>query len=200
MKKICLIISALLISAGITFAQQNYCSFEENNNLGFGYRDGKLDSLSANPKVNKIYSGTHCIEYQRSANKFDNVKIHPQGKLEDVSGYATFHKSAQKLKMKVYSTAPAGTMIEVQFTKKGVDNYPKGVHSQFQAKTKKQNEWEEIVFDFVNHPEGSEVRANEIDEVIILFSPNTTATSKFYFSEFLGPMIIEAPAAVKTKN
>jgi hypothetical protein len=198
MKKAILIFSALIASATFAFAQQNYCSFDGNSLITFGYRDGKIDSISTNPKVNKVFSGTHCIQYKRSAQKFDNFKIHPTGMLEDVSGFATFHKSAQKIKMKVYSTAPVGTMIEVQFTKKGMDSYPKGVHSQFQAKTKKQNEWEEIEFDFVNAPEGSQVKANEIDEIVVLFGPNTTSANTFYFGELVGPKLL--PTAVKTGN
>jgi hypothetical protein len=200
MKKIILILSAILVSAGLTFAQQNYCSFDGTSQINYGYRDGKLDSISANPKVNNIYNGTHCIQYKRSSNKFDNLKIHPQGQVEDISGFATFHKDASKMKMKVYSTAPVGTLIEVQFAKKGIDNYPKGVHSQFQAKTKKQNEWEEIELVFVSAPEGSEVKAYEIDEFIILFAPNTSGTNTFYFSDFMGPKMTEVPEAIKTNS
>jgi hypothetical protein len=200
MRKICLILSVCLSAAGFSFAQQNYLAFDGSNIIEIGYRDGKVDSLSANPKVNKVFNGTKCIKYARSIEKFDNIKIHPNGLLEDVSGFATFHESAQKIKMKVYSTAPVGTMIELQLTKKGVDNYPKGVHSQFQAKTKKQNEWEEIEFVFVNYPEGSQVSPKEIDEVVILFSPNSAKTATFYFSDLIGPKLILEPSAVKTSN
>ncbi|MBA3900678.1 MAG: hypothetical protein H0X62_10795 [Bacteroidetes bacterium] len=200
MKKIILIFSAILVSAGFTFAQHNYCSFDGKSQVGYGHRDGKLDSLSANPKSGNVYKGTHCIQYKRSANKFDNLKIHPQGKVEDVSGFATFHKDAQKMKVKIYSTAPVGTLIELQFTKKGIDSYPKGVHSQFQAKTKKQNEWEELEFNFVSAPEGSEVKAYEIDEFVILFAPNTSGTNTFYFTDLIGPKMSETPEAIKTNN
>jgi hypothetical protein len=200
MKKIIVIFSAIFASAACSFAQHNYLTFDGKSHVNYGYRDGKLDSISTNPKGNAVYKGSQCIQYKRSANKFDNLKLHPAGKVEDISGFATFHKDALKMKVKVYSTAPVGTMIELQFTKKGIDNYPKGVHSQFQTKTKKQNEWEELEFNFVSAPEGSEVKAYEIDEFVILFAPNTSGTNTFYISELIGPKMIEMPGANKTNE
>lgn len=190
MKKKCLLITVMLITAGLSFGQQKYCSTEASNLVEFGYRDGKLDSSYANPKVNNVYKNTKCIHYKRSAAKFDNVKIHPKGKFEDVTMFATFDSTANKIKMKVYSTAPVGTTVEIQFAKKGINDYPKGVHSQFQAKTKKQNEWEELTFDFVNSPEGSQVIPTEIDEIILLFSPNSTESNVYYFSDMIGPKLV----------
>jgi hypothetical protein len=189
MKKLILLISAIATSF-ISIAQQSY-SFNGKSNFNIGYTDGKIEQVSSNPKVSKIYEGEKCIQYVRSSNKFDNIKLHPKGYFEDVSGFATFHSSATKLKMKIYSTAPVGTLVEVQFTGKGIDNYPKGVHSQFQAKTKKQNEWEEVVFDFVNAPEGSEVKPFAVNEIVVLFAPNTTGSNTFYISEFVGPKVNE---------
>ncbi len=190
MKKICLLMSVVLLSAGLSFSQQKYFSTESLNLVEYGYRDGKLDSAYANPKVNNVYKSTKCIQYKRSSSKFDNVKVHPKGKFEDVALFATFDSTAQKIKMKVFSTAPVGAIIEIQFAKKGIDDYPKGVHSQYQSKTKKQNEWEELTFDFVNWPEGSQVSSSEIDEIVILFSPNSTVINEYYFSEMIGPKLI----------
>ncbi|MDQ3192573.1 MAG: hypothetical protein M3Q58_13350 [Bacteroidota bacterium] len=197
MKKICLLISVMLLTAGLSYGQQKYFSNESINLIEYGYRDGKLDSSFANPKVNNVYKNTKCIQYKRSESKFDNVKIHPKGKFEDVTTFAKFDSTANKIKMKVYSTAPVGTIIEIQFAKKGINEYPTGVHSQFQSKTKKQNEWEELTFDFVNWPEGSKVNPSEVDEMVILFSPNSTLSNDFYFSDMIGPKLI---AIVKSKE
>jgi hypothetical protein len=202
MRKIALAIASLFATISFSYAQQKYCNYENASANTFGYRDGKLDSLAANPKVSTVNNNQKVLKYVRSSSKFDNLKIHPAGVLEDVSGFSTFHKDAQQLKMKVYSSAPAGTLIEIQFTKKGIDGYPKGVQSQYQAKTTKKNEWEEITFTFVNAPEGSEVGVKDIDEIVILFAPNSSSTETFYFSDLTGPKFIEASAAepVKTSN
>ena len=199
MKKICLLITAALMTAGLSFGQEKYCSAEGKSLVEYGYRDGKLDSACTNPKINKTYKSPKCIQYKRSALKFDNVKIHPQGKLENVSSFASYDSISPKLKMKVYSTAPAGTMVEIQFAKKGINDYPKGVHSQFQAKTTKQNEWEELTFNFINSPEGSQVSSTEIDEIIILFSPNTTGNDTYYFGDIIGPKLITASTSPNKK-
>ncbi|HET6243076.1 MAG: hypothetical protein H0V01_09240 [Bacteroidetes bacterium] len=192
MKNIFLLVSGMLVTFGFSFGQQKYLSMDATGLVEYGYRDGKLDSSHVNPKVNSVYNSTKCIQYKRSAMKFDNVKIHPKGKFENLTLFATFDSTEHKIKMKVYSTSPVGTIVEIQFAKKGIDNYPKGVHSQFQAKTKKQNEWEELTFDFVNTPEGSQVESTEIDEIVILFSPNATTTNIYYFSDMTGPKLIAA--------
>jgi hypothetical protein len=200
MKKIVFAIVCFFATVGFSFAQQKYCSTEDSNINTFGYRDGKLDSLASNPKENSVNNSQKVIKYVRSSSKFDNLKIHPAGLLEDVSGFSTFHKDAQKIKMKVYSSAPAGTMIEIQFTKQGVDGYPKGVQSQYQAKTTKKNEWEELIFTFVNAPEGSQVGVKDIDEIVVLFAPNSTSTDTFYFSDLNGPKFINKTAAEPVKT
>jgi hypothetical protein len=188
MKRKFAILFAAILFTGISFAQK-LCTMEGVDKIfTFGHMDGKLETDCVNPKSSTIHNGQKCIKYTRSTNQYDNVKIHTTGKLKNVPQYAVW-ESNQKLKLKLYSTAPAGTLVEIQFAKKGIDNFPKGVHSQFQTKTSKQNDWEELTFEFVNYPEGSQVAPEEIDEIILLFSPNSSKGSVFYFYELTGPLL-----------
>jgi hypothetical protein len=169
----------------VALAQQS--SFNESRFRKFGPRNGTLDSASRNP------AGTPkpVVKYDRSNSvSFDNIKIYPSRRLVDVSPYATHEGNPPKIKMKIYSTAPVGTKVEIQLGKKNDDSYPGGVHSQYEAFTTKQNEWEEISFTFSQIPAGSKVKPTEVDKITLLFSPNSKTSDTYYFDDLNGPPMV----------
>src|SRR5690606_16035960 len=101
-----------------------------------------------------------------------------------------------KLRMKVYTDAPAGSVVELQLGKQDGNAYPEGTHSQYQAVTTKSGAWEELEFRFVTVPKGSETSARQVNQVTILFRPNTADAYVFYFDDLRGP-VISQPAAVR---
>jgi hypothetical protein len=157
----------------------------------FGQYNGILDSTALNPKPDEINSNETCIKYRRSKEEiYDNIKIQLKGKLSNVVSYATYEGNPPKISMKIYSTAPVGTQIEIQLGKKSEVAYPDGVHSQYQAVTKKQNQWEVVEFLFAQRPEGSKVSDNEVDQLTLLFAPKTETNYIFYYDELKGPELI----------
>lgn len=190
MKKTQLFISSLILTAGLLFAQQQTGQDNENKYGSFGPVQGKLDSACANPDAKGINASATCVKYTRAKEApYANIKIYPKGKLVDVTPYASYGANAQKIKMKVYSTAPVGTKIELQLGKKGNDKFPEGVHSQYEAVTTVQNAWEEVAFNFTATPKGSQVASTEVDKVTLLFAPNTNSSETFYFDDIVGPEI-----------
>ena len=159
---------------GAVPGQQNYDDFDGNKFQNFGFSSGVLDSVFVNPQADGINSSSKCAKYKRASTvKYDVILMYPNRKLIDVSMYSTHIGTSEKIKMKVYTTAPPGTLIELQLGIRSDNNYPTGIHSQYQTKTTIQNNWEELTFAFSQIPEGSLAGQNSIDKLILLFSPGS---------------------------
>jgi hypothetical protein len=195
MKKQAILFSVFLFQVGFIFSQnqmQTYDNFEGKKVLHYVSKSGMLDTAAQNPKSNEMYKKDKCAKYVRNGKmKFDNIKMNLTGKLSDVSSYATHAGMPPKIKMKVYTTAPVGTLVEIQLGKKdkGV-SYPVGINSQFQAHTTVSNAWEELEFKFSQMPQGSETSATEIDQITLMFNPNSLTSDTYYFSDITGPSLV----------
>lgn len=173
-------------------AQQTYDNFEGTKLIYYSWKNGVLDSIVKNPSPNSVNNSAKCAKYIRNkSQKFDNIKMNVNGILSDVSPYATYTGVPPKLKMKIYTTAPSGTMVEILLGNKSLNNtFPAGTNSQYQAHTTVSNEWEELEFKFAQIPEGSETPTTNINQVTLLFNPNSTTSEIYYFDEISGPAVI----------
>lgn len=188
MKTLICILATLLINCAYIIAQSQVYSA---SNLFIASKTGNLTRALSAPKTNETCNAHgHCFKYQRNTNqKYDNIKFNVSGKLIDVGQYASHEASAPKIKMKVYTTAPVGTVIEIQLGKRGGIAYPDGTHSQYQATTTVSNEWEELEFAYSVSPEGSHTTAHEVNQLTLLFNPNSQSNDIYYFEEITGPPI-----------
>ncbi|MCW3075613.1 MAG: hypothetical protein JWO32_222 [Bacteroidetes bacterium] len=202
-KKFSLLFSlcVLQVVAGIA-QEQVYDNFEGAKFLHYGERTGVLDSAAKNPAPNAINSSPKCGLYVRNgAKKFANIKMTLPQKLTGVDAYATYLGIPPKIKMKVYTSAPAGTLVEILLgSKRGNNDYPAGTHSQYQAYTTKSNEWEILEFKFSQIPQGSETAANQIDQMVLLFNPNSSNSDTYYFDDMTGPGLAAAEGVVPNKE
>jgi hypothetical protein len=149
---------------------------------------GRFDSAAVNPKRDKVNNSQLCGMFSRSKVRYDYIKIIPLSKLGDVTPYMNYEPEGPKIRLKVYSNAPAGSLVEVQLgQRKAINAYPEGTHSQFQAYTKTSGEWEELEFTFSQVPKGSLTLAKDIDQVTLLFRPNSSQEYDFYFDDLTGP-------------
>ena len=187
MKKILLLLLAC-IALEESKAQQNYCDFEGNKVIHFGYYSGILDSASINPFPDGVNSSALCAKYIRDTTQFDNVKIYTDSKLIDVTPYATF--TTLKIKMKIYTSAPVGSNILLQLGTKNDNLYPSGIHSEYTATTTAQNAWQLITFNYFQSPTGSTTAPTDIDKIVVLFRPNTFEQDTLYFDDLTGPELI----------
>jgi hypothetical protein len=153
---------------------------------------GKFDSLAANPKRSHVNTSANCARFSRSHLRYDFVKLLPTGKLLNVGSYATYAQPAPRLKMKVFTNAPVGTLVEIQLGKRdALTAYPDGTHSQYQAYTRKSGQWEELEFMFSQVPKGSMTSENDVDQITVLFMPNSSMQYDFYFDDLTGPQVSE---------
>jgi hypothetical protein len=169
-----------------------YDNFEGNRVLHYGERSGVLDTVAKNPAPNQVNKSAKCGLYVRNGSKkFANVKMNLKQNLSGVDAYATYLGIPPKIKMKVYTSAPAGTLVEILLgSRRGNNDYPAGTHSQYQAYTTKSNAWEELEFKFSQIPQGSETSASQIDQIVLLFNPNSTTSDTYYFDELTGPQLL----------
>jgi hypothetical protein len=189
---------AFLLSAGFCKGQELvYDDFEGNKAIHYAEKFGVLDSTAKNPKQDEVNKSEKCGKYIRNGTKkFDNIKMKLPANLVDVSPYATHYGIPPKLKMKVYTSAPVGTLVEILLGNKNRNNeYPAGTNSQYQAHTTKTNQWEELTFTFSQIPEGSQTATTEVDQVTLLFNPNSSTSDVYYFDEIKGPGFVNVTKA-----
>jgi hypothetical protein len=194
MKKLCIFITAFIITQQVA-GQQNYCDFEGNKVISFGLSTGILDSFAFNPGPDNINPSSHCAKYLRNTSLYDIIRLFPDLKLVDVSTYAVNSSQAPKISIKVYSSAPVGSQIQLQLGKKSIDSFPAGTHSSFIGITTVQNAWELITFDYYESPFGSMVLPTEIDKIILLFNPLSSSVETIYFDDLTGPPLMP-PAGI----
>ena len=174
-----------------------YDNFEGQKVLRYSERFGVLDSAVKNPAPNAVNKSATCAMYVRDGSKkFANIKMTLDRKITGIEKYATYEGIPPRLRLKVHTTAPVGTLVEILLgSKRGNNDYPAGTHSQYQAYTSVSNEWEELEFKFAQIPQGSETAANQIDQVVLLFNPNSSTSDTYYFDDLTGPGLEAAPAA-----
>lgn len=192
MKKCAILFSACLFQAGAMFGQtQTYDTFESSKTLDYNTKTGgTLNALAANPGSSEVNDSKKCAKYVRSGKqKYDNIKINLNGKLTDVNKYATYTGIPPTISMKVYTTAAVGTLVEMQLGELG-DKYPAGINSQYQAYTTVTNAWEELNFKFSEIPKGSETSTTQVEQITLLFNPNSSTKDTYYFDDITGPALI----------
>lgn len=188
MKKIAIALAALLTTTVVLGQSQVYDNFEGTKVVAYGPWTGKLDTLASKTGPNNKTG--KCAAYTRNKDKkFDYLKVNLQGTLQDVGLYATHTGNPPKLTMKVMTTAPVGTMVEIQLGEVGKNAYPAGTHSQYQAFTTVTNAWEELTFKFSQMPAGSEVKNESVNLITVLFNPNSLTADTWYFDDLTGPAV-----------
>lgn len=203
MKK--LLLSCLLITGAYTMsAQEVWVDFDGIKNIyfsnGIGLRTGVLDSMMPNPSPNMINNSANVAKYVRdSVTQYDYLKMYTTAKLTDITPYAD-SAATMKMKMKVYTDAPAGSPIIIQLGIKGVDNYPAGIHSEYIGLTYAQNQWHEIAFNFMQRHTGSMAGPTDIDKIVVLFAAGSYDNYTFYFDEVSGPALTTSGVAEIPNN
>lgn len=199
-----LTVAAIAIIAGWTAPLQAQVMYDDGETVSevkyVTHPEGRVHNLIKNPAPDSVNPSSRCAKFSRNRQRYDYVKIVPGSRLDNVDSYATYDDRAPRMRMKVYTTAPAGSVVELQLGRRDANAYPQGTHSQYQAVTTTQGKWEELEFRFVVSPKGSETAARQVDQVTLLFMPNTTATHVFYFDDLRGPDIKDERSAKAHKR
>jgi beta-glucanase (GH16 family) len=157
--------------------------------------NGTYKAAVNNPSKDSVNSTLICNRYYRSGSTtYDALVV-----FSDVIRNAkAFEDGTLLMKMKLYTTAPIGTDVNINFENRALSglNYPSGRRCVLQAKTSKTRAWEELTFKLILKPDGNTPEGS-INQLVILFAPNSNYSDVFYFDEF---SLVETPCKTATSS
>ncbi|GAA4046939.1 hypothetical protein GCM10022409_36270 [Hymenobacter glaciei] len=170
---------AVTMSLALTL-EKVYEDFQANRFLTYGTRTGTLTQAVANPGSAAPNASTAVGKYVRNPSETYDV-LYVQGLT--IGNANDFAQSRKKVYVDVYSTAPVGSRVTMQFengTVTTATNFPMGRHSSYKAFTTRQNAWETLEFNYEQTIDaGTNIFA--INNVAFLFEPGLNTANTFYF-------------------
>ena len=160
--------------------------FEGLKSASLAEWNGVMDSMHVNPAPDAVNTTSMCAKYIRDTATYDNFKIFPYTKLIDVTPYAS-SGATSKITLKLYTSAPVGSPVNIQLGIRSNTTYPAGIHSVYYASTTAQNAWQTLTFNYLMSPAGSSVQPTDVDKIVVFFRPNTHNRDTIYFDEPNGP-------------
>jgi len=157
---------------------------------------GTLD-VTNNPYPSGINSSQTIAQYVRNpAEQYDTI-FYSTASILDASLYES---GAKKFYMDVRSTTvPIGTQVLVQLedsSQAGPSNYPTGRHSRYVGTvTRNDGEWERIVFDYLDSPDGS-TPDSAVDQIILLFAPDSFTGDTYDWDNFDSYVVEGTPSNI----
>lgn len=175
------------------FAFEN---FDDAASISLNSTTGTLTEV-ANPNPAGVNTSALSAQYVRNSAEQYDVLSYSTTAIPDASLYKTRNK---KFYMDVQTQAPIGTEIVVQLessTAASATNYPTGRHSRYVGTVTKNGEWERIVFDYLDAPDGS-TPDTDVDQIIILFNSNSFTGDTYYWDNFDSYMVDDGSGTSNT--
>ena len=144
--------------------------------------NGTYRAAITNPAKDSVNNTLFCNRYYRNGNvTYDALILNA----DVIRNAKAFEDGTLILKMKLYTTAPIGTEVNINFENRALSqlDYPSGRRCVLQAKTTKTRAWEELTFKLILKPD-NKTPEGSINQLVVLFAPNTNNTDVFYFDEF----------------
>lgn len=158
-------------------------NFDEEALITRGTSSGAFKDNVKNDSKNDINSTELCGEYVRSSTTLFDVLFYSTSAIKDVTPMI---KGEEKIYLDLFTTAPKGTQILLQFENSNratPSNYPSGRNSRFTVTTTKQNEWERLVFNFLDQPDVNTSNTS-INNIVLLFAPNSQTGGTYRIDNF----------------
>jgi beta-glucanase (GH16 family) len=158
-------------------------NFDADRNITRTFNSGDFTDKIATPTPNTVNKSAFCGKYVRNASQQYDVLFYD---VSAITNGLDFTSSEKKFYIDINTNAPIGTNILLQLENKSQAlpaNYPTGRHSRYTAITTKQNEWERLSFAFTDKPDAG-VSNQAINQLILLFAPNSNTGSTYYFDNF----------------
>ncbi|MFD2787404.1 T9SS type A sorting domain-containing protein [Hymenobacter rubripertinctus] len=182
-------------------AQTLYDNFENVRLVNYSFTSGVLSPNTPNPGSNAVNSSPTCAKYVRNAaEQFDVIQIRPiaaPNKLADVAAYAA---GTKKMTLKFWSPAVGVALQAVlQNGAKAGTGYPNGnFGGTLDVKTTVANAWELLTFTYTAGTSDPTVKSTDVDQIVLLISPNTNTGGTYYFDDLTGPELLTGTAPVVT--
>jgi beta-glucanase (GH16 family) len=136
-------------------------------------------TVQVNPSSTAPNTSSQVARYVRdAASSYDALVF----KTDAVQDAYNFKKGNHKVMMDVYTDAPIGTRLSLNFEVSQAalpTNWPTGRHSNYEAVTTKQNQWETVTFYISATPDKGASDA-AVDKFVFLFNPVTNTANTYY--------------------
>ncbi len=176
-----------------------------SRNLGFNFSTGWMNRANtgassnpygtfANPSATGLNTSPLVGKYERNAGSQYDVLAYNDIVIANADGYK---KGSVAFNMMVRSDAPLGTEVILQLENRAntAKAWPNGVHSTYTAKTGAVNTWTNLAFTLKDTPDLYQV-ADSVDQIIVLFNPNSYTGNTFYFDNFKSVGTTPATSAI----
>jgi len=179
-------------------ADKVFENFESPPAFTYTTLSGSLTKGVPNPQVGVLNPSAKVGKYIRNSQAQYDV-IGMQG--VNASPAGDFVTGQRRILLDVYSDAPAGTRVTINFENSKAansGNYPTGRYATFGAVTTKQNQWETLEFAYTGTPD-QYAGASDVDQWILMFAPVTYTGNVFYFDNLRTGQPGGTPRALDTK-
>lgn len=160
-------------------------NFENTRKITYGFVSGTLNQPVANPNPSLGNTSSQVGQYVRSSGtQYDVIVCNFNGNAINIGDYVA---GTKKFSMKLYTTAPVGTNVELTFQNAAIaaGGWPAGRHSVYLATTTRTNNWETLEFSFSNQPSAS-TPAGQLDQMVISFNNNSFTGDTYIFDDLAG--------------
>lgn len=179
----------LFVSANMS-AQQVWDNFQDIRKVDYGFINGTLIPYFGNPDQSGVNDSRVVAQYSRnSVETFDVLII--EAPMADLTDYVS---GTKQISMDVWSPA-AGTVIQITLENSTLSepaNYPTGRHSVYLDTTTVAGAWETLTFTFFEQPDAM-VANDNVDNLVLLFNPNSNTGDTYYFDNVNGPELVSDP-------
>ncbi|MFD2561047.1 family 16 glycosylhydrolase [Aquimarina rubra] len=157
-------------------------NYDGVNQLNPIFENGTYTSNVANPGSNGVNNSTNVARYVRDASSQYDVVSFSTSAIDD-SG--PFKDGDYIFFMDVYTSAAVGTEINISLENEvsSAGEFPLGRNSQYAGVVSEQNSWHTIAFTHATSPDAGTSNL-AIDEISILFDPNSNSSDTYYFDNF----------------
>ena len=161
-------------------------NFNDQRNVTYdlALTSGTLTENVANPGVDGTNDSDSVGRYVRNGGAQYDVLFMGSPDVGNANDYVLGRKS---FTMDLYTDAPPGTKVSVQLedaAKANSNGYPVGRHSVFDAFTSVQNGWQTLEFNWAASPDPQGTGIFDVDQLVVLFAPNSFTGHTYHYDNF----------------
>lgn len=158
-----------------------YEDYQDTHSISFEGSSGIYSPNSSNPKTISMNPSLNVGKYIRNElQEYDAISF-----TTTMTNAGEFVSGVKQFVMDVYTSAPIGTVIELQL-KNNINasgEFPLGRHSIYQATTIKTNAWQTLLFTYDSSPDTT-IIDNEVNGMTFFVNPNSKTNDIYYFDNF----------------
>jgi beta-glucanase (GH16 family) len=153
-------------------------NFDEPATVSLNTYTGTLTEVS-NPAPGGVNTSALVGRYVRNSSQQYDVLVYNVSNITDANQYSS---KTRKFYMDVYTSAPLNTeiLLQLETATATPSNYPTGRHSRYVGKVLVRNQWQRMVFELLDKPDGT-ASSTGITKMILLFASNSFTGDTYHY-------------------